>query len=162
VRYIDRTRAWYNTLGYQPYRWPSYDDVPFATLKRSLADSKVALITTAAPVRDDVGDQGPGAAYNGSAKFFDVYSGSTADPFDVRISHLGYDRNHTTAEDTGTWFPIERLNDAVTAGRIAGLTERFHGAPTVRRQRSTTDDHAPEIARRCLEEGADVAILVPN
>jgi hypothetical protein len=113
-------------------------------------------------VREGIGDQGPGAAYNGAAKFFEVYSGPTADPFDVRISHLGYDRHHTTAADPRTWFPIEALRDAVARGRIGALTERFHGVPTVRRQRSTVEDHAPQIAERCRADGADVALLVPN
>lgn len=161
IRYIDRTRRWYELLGYEPYRWPRYDDVPFTALRRPLAQSRLALITTAAPRKADVGDQGPGAAYNGAAKFFEVYTSPVEEPLDVRISHIGYDRTHTTAEDPNTWLPLARLGEAVAAGRLGGLTPRFYGAPTVRRQRTTTDEHAPQIAELVRQDGADVALLVP-
>ena len=85
IRYIDRTRRWYELLGYEPYRWPHYDEVPFTPLTKPLAGSRLALVTTAAPVRPDAGDQGPGAAYNGAAKFFDVY---TSKPPIIGVSGL--------------------------------------------------------------------------
>ena len=162
IRYIDRTRRWYLKLGYEPYRWPHVDDVPFTPLTKPLAECSVALLTTAAPLQPEAGDQGPGAAYNTTAKFLDVYTAPVDDPPDVRISHIGYDRHHTTAEDPGTWFPLPRLHEAVASGRIGALTERFYGAPTVRRQRSTTEVHAPEIVELCHEDHADVALLVPT
>lgn len=166
VRYIDRTRAWYSALGYDPYRWPCFTDVPFEPLSKPLAESRVALITTAAPFRPELGDQGPGAAYNGAAKFFDVFTRpiepTCDDDHDLRISHIGYDRNHSKADDRNTWLPVQRLREAVEAGRIGGLTERIYAAPTVRRQRSTTEEHAPQIAQLVKEDGADVALLVPT
>jgi hypothetical protein len=122
----------------------------------------VALITTAAPYQPGVGDQGPGAKYNAAAKFYKVYSESTDAVPDVRISHVGYDRTHTAAEDPRTWFPLVRLQEAVKAGRIGALTPRFHGAPTNRSQRVTMETDAPELLRRCQEDGADVAVLVPT
>ncbi len=161
IRYIDRTRAWYQALGYAPYRWPHFDDVPFTALRKPLAESRLALVTTAAPLQPTAGDQGPGAAYNGDAKFFEVYTSPTDEPADVRISHIGYDRHHTTAEDPNTWFPLPRLHEAVAAGRIGSLTARFYGAPTVRRQRTTIEEHAPQIRALCESDGADVALLVP-
>ena len=53
IRYIDRTRRWYDLLGYEPYRWPHHDDVPFTPLTKPLSASRLALVTTAAPVRPD-------------------------------------------------------------------------------------------------------------
>lgn len=165
VRYIDRTRAWYATLGYDPYRWPCNTDVPFQPLAKPLAESRLALVTTAAPYRPELGDQGPGASYNGAAKFFEVYTRptepATDDDHDLRISHIGYDRRHTRADDRNTWLPIERLQEARAAGRIGALTDRIYAVPTVRRQRSTTEEHAPQIAALLAEDHADVALLVP-
>jgi len=120
------------------------------------------LITTAAPYQAGRGDQGPGAKYNAAAKFYKVYSDSTDAVPDLRISHLGYDRKHTTAEDPNTWLPLARLHEAVKAGRLGGLTPRFHGAPTNRSQRVTMETDAPELLRRCREDGADVVLLVPS
>ena len=100
--------AYYLALGYEnPYRWAHYRDVPFTPLRKPLDESTVALVTTAAPCRPELGDQGPGAPYNGAAKFFEVYSAPAGpeEAPDVRISHVSYDRIHTTAKDPRTWFP---------------------------------------------------------
>jgi hypothetical protein len=163
IAYMQRTREYYLALGYDnPYRWAHHDDVPFAPLEKPLAEARIALITTAAPYRPDAGDQGPGAPYNGQAKFFSVYSSSTDSVPDLRISHVGYDRDHTSAEDPHTWFPLSQLRQAVQSGRIGTLTPRFHGAPTNRSQRVTREIDAPELLARCVEDGADAAILVPS
>jgi D-proline reductase (dithiol) PrdB len=163
IPYMQRTRDYYLKLGYDnPYRWAHFDAVPFTPLPLPLPQARVALITTAAPYQPGVGDQGPGARYNAAAKFYKVYSDSTDAVPDLRISHVGYDRIHTTAEDPNTWFPLTQLQQAVKAGRIGALTPRFHGAPTNRSHRATTETDAPELLGRCREDGADVAVLVPN
>lgn len=163
IPYMQRTREYYLKLGFDSaYRWAHFADVPFAPLPKALAQARLALITTAAPYQPGVGDQGPGAAYNAAAKFYKVYSDVTDSAPDLRISHVGYDRNHTRAEDPNTWFPLARLHEAVKAGRIGALTERFHGAPTNRSQRVTIETDAPELLRRCREDGADVVLLVPS
>jgi D-proline reductase (dithiol) PrdB len=162
IPYMQRTRDYYLALGFPAYRWAHFEDVPFTVLGKPLAQARVGLITTAAPYQPQAGDQGPGARYNASAKFYTVYSDSTDAVPDLRISHVGYDRRHTTAEDPNTWFPLAQLQKAVKAGRIGALTEHFHGAPTNRSQRITLETDAPELLRRCREDGADVAVLVPS
>jgi hypothetical protein len=103
VPYMQRTRDYYTAIGYTtPYRWAHYVDAPFQPLKKPLAQSRVAIVTTAAQYDPAKGDQGPGAAYNGGAKFYRVYDGDTSQQHDLRISHIGYDRKHTTATDSGT------------------------------------------------------------
>jgi D-proline reductase (dithiol) PrdB len=162
IPYMQRTRDYYLALGYGAYRWVHCDDVPFTALNTPLAKARVALITTAAPYQPELGDQGPGAPYNAAAKFYKVYSDTTDTVPDLRISHVGYDRKHTKAEDPNTWFPLARLNEAVKAGRIGALTPRFQGAPTNRSHRVTMETDAPELLRRCREDGADVVVLVPS
>ena len=163
IPYMQRTRDYYLALGFgNPYRWAHFADVPFTPLTAPLAQARVALITTAAPYQLGVGDQGPGAPYNAAAKFYKVYSDSTESVPDVRISHVGYDRRHTSAKDPNTWFPLARLQEAVKAGRIGALTPRFHGAPTNRSHRVTMETDAPELWRRCREDGAQAALLVPT
>lgn len=162
IPYMQRTREYYLALGFPAYRWAHFAEVPFTPLARPLAQVRLALITTAAPYQPHLGDQGPGAAYNAGAKFYKVYSDGTDTIPDVRISHVGYDRLHTTAQDPNTWFPLARLQEAVKAGRIGALTPRFHGAPTNRSQRVTIETDAPELLRRCREDGADAVLLVPS
>ncbi len=163
VPYIERITRYYQALGYEkPYRWASYSEVPFAPLTKPLAQSRVALITTAAPFRPDAGDQGPGAPYNAAAKFYRVYSESTEGDPDVRVSHVGIDRKHTTAEDVNTWFPLAALRRAQDAGRIGELAPRFHGAPTNRSHRVTVEQDCEDILAAVREDAADAAILVAN
>src|SRR5262245_37990117 len=158
-----RTREYYLALGYgNPYRWAHYLDAPFQPLGKPLKEATLALITTAAPYQPDKGDQGPGSAYNSAAKFYTVYSGDTAQDHDLRISHIAIDRNHTTAEDLGAYFPLKALRDAAAAGRIGSVAPRFHGLPTNRSHRVTLDVDCPEIVARCKADGVDAAILVPN
>ena len=84
IPYMQRIRDYYQALGYgAPYRWAHYAEAPFTPLKKPLAESRVGLITTAAPYQPDKGDQGPGAPYNGAAKFYRVYSGETDRDHDV-------------------------------------------------------------------------------
>src|SRR6266853_612510 len=162
IAYMQRTRDWYLALGYgNPYVWAHYTDVPFRPLKKPLARSRVALITTAAPYQPGKGDQGPGAAYNAAAKFFSVYSGDSGVDHDLRIAHVAIDRKHTSMEDSRTWFPLPALRQAAVEGRVQ-LAPRFHGAPTNRSQKRTIEVDCPEILARCVEDGADAALLVPN
>src|SRR5882757_1380972 len=163
IPYMARTREYYQAIGYEtPYRWAHYVGAPFQPLRKPLARSRVAIVTTAAPFDPARGDQGPGAKYNGGAKFYSVYDGETSKLHDVRISHIAYDRVHTSADDSGTWFPLPQLQRLAGQGRIGEVAPRFFGAPTNRSHRVTIDIDAPEILRRCRADGIDVAVLVPN
>ena len=56
VPYMQRTRDYYTAIGYTtPYRWAHYIDAPFQPLKKPLAQSRVTIITTAAPYDRRVG-----------------------------------------------------------------------------------------------------------
>jgi hypothetical protein len=163
IPYMARTREYYAAIGYTtPYRWAHYVDAPFQALRKPLAQSRITLITTAAPFDPAKGDQGPGAKYNGGAKFHTVYDGDTSKPHDLRISHIAYDRVHTSAEDSGTWFPLPQLLRLATTGRIGEVAPRFFGAPTNRSHRVTIETDAPEILARCRADRVDAAVLVPN
>lgn len=167
IRYLGRSRSYYLALGYPAYRWAYFAEVPFATLREPLAGSTVGLVTTAAPYQPDLAqpgfdNQGPGAPYHAAAKFHAVYSSSTAERPDLRISHIAYDRAHTSAADPNTYVPLARLREAAGAGRIGRIAARFHGVPTTRSQSSTREVDAPEVLRRLREDGVDAALLVPN
>ena len=162
IPYLQRTRTYYSALGYPPYDWAQNDSAPFTPLKKPIAESRLALITTAAPLRPDLADQGPGAAYNAAAKFFQVYTLPVDPPPDLRISHIGYDRKHSTAEDPNSWLPIAALNDTVKEQRLGALAERLIGVPTNRSQRITLEQDAPEALATCLQLEVDLALLVPT
>jgi hypothetical protein len=163
IPYLQRTRTYYEALGYgPPYEWAHYAQVPFHRLEKPLAACRFTIITTAAPFQPDKGDQGPGAPYNAAAKFYTVYSGDTASDHDLRIAHVAIDRKHTTAEDQAAYFPLAELRRRAGRGDIGPLAARFHGLPTNRSHRVTLEVDCPEIVARCKADAVDAAILVPN
>jgi hypothetical protein len=163
IPYIQRIRTYYAALGYgAPYEWAHYAEVPFQPLAKPLSRCRLALITTAAPFQPGKGDQGPGAPYNAAAKFYSVYSGDASGNPDLRISHVAIDRDHTTAEDRASYFPLIQLRAQAASGRIGSLAWRFHGLPTNRSRRVTLEIDCPELVARCKADGVDAAILVPN
>lgn len=163
VPYLRRIRDYYAVLGYgEAYEWAHYNDVPFTPLTKPLSECRVTIVTTAARYQHGKGDQGPGAPYNGAAKFYSVYSGDTANDPDLRISHIAIDRKHTTAEDPGTYFPLAELRRRASLGRIGSVAPHFHGAPTNRSHRRTLTIDCPELVSRCKADSADAALLVAN
>lgn len=153
VAYMERTRFYYRALGYDnDYKWACHDDVPFTTLKKPLADSRMAIITTASP---------PGGPRDGNRKLKEVWSGPTTNtPPDLHTEFLAWDKETTHTRDRESYLPILALQVLAETGRVGGLTERFHGVPTTYSQGQTNGQDAPHILRLCREDGADVAILV--
>ncbi len=151
VPYMERTRAYYAAQGFEnAYVWAHFDEVPFAPLPKPLAESRLAIITTA-------------SLYDRTfADVREVASGSTADPPQRLYGNdLEWDKSATHLDDLNAFFPLRCLEALIEAGRIGGITARFHCAPTEYSQRRTRTVDAPEILRRCREDGADAAVLVP-
>ena len=76
IRYMDRTREYYQALGFSPYRWAHFTDAPFTPLRLPLAKARVALITTAAPFQPGAGDQTHGLVTDRSAGDEDRHVGA--------------------------------------------------------------------------------------
>ena len=163
IPYLARIRDYYQALGYgAPYEWAHFVEVPFQPLKKPLAEMSVTLVTTAAPYRPEAGLLDASSAYHAAAKFYTVYALDTARDHDLRITHVAIDFKHTTAEDSGTWFPLAHLRNAAAAGRIGRIGPRFFGIPTNRSHRVTLEVDCPQIVARCKEDGVDAVLLLPN
>jgi len=147
---MQRTRNFYSAQGYEKsYEWASYDTAPFTPLKKPLAQCTIALVTTAMPIREN--QDGPKA----------VFSGSMRNPPDrLFTSDLSWDKNATNTEDLDSYFPIHHLQALEEDGRIGRLSDHFYCVPTEYSQRRTNEVDAPEILRRCREDGVDVALLM--
>ena len=162
IPYIERTKAYYGAQGYPAYSWAHFETTPFQAVQKPLAESRLVLLSTAAPYRPDLPDQGPGAPYNAAAKFYEVYTQPISPVPDLRISHIGYDRKHCEARDPRTWLPIEVLQREAVAGTVGEVAEELIGIPTNRSQRVTQEQDAPEALDHVQRLRADVALLVPT
>jgi len=163
VEYISRTRRYYQALGYgKPYNWARFDSVPFTLPTKPVSECSVGVVCTAAPYLPDKGDQGPGAPYNAAAKFFSVYRLPVHPIPDLRISHIAIDRDHTTAEDLGSYLPLAALETARKHGRIGSLATHVFGLPTNRSQTQTIEVDCQDLLKLVKEDAVDIVVLVPN
>ena len=157
ISYIDRTRDYYAAQGYdQPYRWARHAEVPFSRLAKPLAQSRLALVTTASAFRGQEATEG---VLRGGKE---VWSGdANVTPERLYTDDLAWDKEATHTDDVDSFLPLTHVRAAAEAGRIGSVATRFHGVPTDYSQRRTLERDVPEILARCREDEVDVALLVP-
>ena len=133
---------------------PVFDTTPCTRAPR-LSDARVAIVTTAALVRE--GDQGWQAGDEG---FRLLPSGAR----DVRVGHFSpnWDRSGIAA-DLNVAYPVDRLEELARAGTIGSVGSAhvtFHGV--IEGTLSTIRyDSGPAAARALRKDGVDVVVLTP-
>ncbi|MCH8884757.1 MAG: hypothetical protein IIA41_14850 [SAR324 cluster bacterium] len=170
VRYTDRTREYYAGAGFaEPYVWAHDDSSPFTRLGKPLSECRVTLITTAGFELEPEGgfseaelaELRRGGSNVGSydLEVFPVPS----DTPEERIAYVAanHDRAQSDMSDPNAYFPLTRLREFRDAGVLGSLAEHFYRLRENYSQRKTLETDAPEVARRCLAEGVDVALMVP-
>lgn len=142
------------------YRWRRIDPVPWTPLRQPLAESRLALVSSAGFT---LPDQEP---FDESIKGGDVSFRRIPADTDVRSlgeSHRSQAFDHSGIQaDPNLAFPLERARELVERGRIGSLTPfhlSFSGAITAPGR--LIKDTAPQAAEWLREAGADVALLVP-
>ncbi len=155
VSYIDKSREYYQAQGFeQAYRWAAFDDVPFSPLTAPLAESSVAVVTTSFLHHHD-------SAWGAPATGKQVYHHPVAEaPDRMFTADLSWDKQETNTDDTESFLPLDAVRSLADDGIIASLNDRFFGVPTEYSQRKTGLD-ADQIATWCVEDGVDIALLVP-
>lgn len=142
------------------YRWRTIDPVPWTPLRKPLAGSRLALVSSA------------GFVLPGQERFQANLAGGDGSyreiPADANVStlmdaHKSKSFDHSGMDgDPNLAFPLDRARELVERGRIGSLNHRhlsFMGSITAPGR--LVRDHAPEAARRLVEDGVDVALLVP-
>ena len=159
VRYIEKTRAYYQSIGYEkPYEWAHFEQAPFTPLTKPLPECRVALVSTS-----DIAIK----SADGSDPHEQFLVGSVYSiPSDTPVSDLyspqeHYDVNATHLDDVDSFFPITRLHEFAAAGRVRDVAPRAHGVYTAYSQRRTCEVDAPEVLARCRQEEVDAVVLVP-
>ena len=151
VRYIERSRNYYAASGYDtPYEWAQFDDIPFAPLSKSLGTSTVTIVTTSMPAPMTARNQRQlhiGDLHQPPAKLFS--------------DGLAWDKDATHTDDLNSYFPAKELSKRQPAGEIGELSQYFYCVPTRYSHRRTLQQDAPAILASCLDDGVDIALLVP-
>jgi D-proline reductase (dithiol) PrdB len=142
------------------HRFVEADGIPWAPLRKPLAESVVALVTTSGvhlksqspfDMDDPNGDPGYRAVPVAAPRA------------DLVITHRYYD--HSSADrDLNVVLPLDRLRELLAEGRIGGIGPFVYGfmghidGPHLTTLVRTT---APEVAARLRDEGVDAVVLTP-
>lgn len=142
------------------YRWRRIDPVPWTPLRQPLSQCRLALVSSAGFVM-------PGqlpfdsATRGGDVSFRDIPSAVAVR--DLVDTHRSQSFDHTGLQrDPNLAFPIDRVRELAQRGRIGSINHRhlsFMGSITAPGR--LVRDTAPEMARRLVADGVDVALLVP-
>jgi D-proline reductase (dithiol) PrdB len=142
------------------YPWRRIDPVPWSRPRKPLADSRLALVSSAGFV---LPSQEP---FDHGMRGGDFSWREIPADTDVRTlveTHRSGAFDHSgLAHDPNVAFPIDRVRELADAGRIGSVNRRhlsFMGSITApgRLIRQT----APEAAQLLVDDGVDIALLVP-
>jgi D-proline reductase (dithiol) PrdB len=142
------------------YPWRRIEPVPWVPLKKPLKDSRAAVVCSAGlvqPGQEPFDDSMRG----GDCSFREIPADTDLSALiDTHRSDL-YDHSGLR-QDPNLVFPLVRLQELVRGGRIGSLNHRhlsFMGSLTaLGRLRKKT---APAAVRKLVEDGVDIALLVP-
>lgn len=150
--------AKYLTASYTPQ---TSEDIPWSPIKKSLAESKIALVTTAGVhhtyqepfnMNDPIGDP----------TYRKIDAQTIED--DYLITHDYYD--HRDADkDLNIVFPVARLKEMATEG-IVGSVARHHFSFMGHIKDSHLDNlletYAPQVAKCLVQDQIDGVLLTPG
>jgi D-proline reductase (dithiol) PrdB len=142
------------------YPWRRINPVPWTPLSKPLARCKMALVSSAGFVMPD---QPPfdETVKGGDPSFREIPS--NADVNLLRESHRSESFDHSGMRaDPNLAFPIDRARELATRGRIAAVNRRHLSCMgSITAPGRLVAQTAPAAAQWLVEDGVDVALLVP-
>lgn len=142
------------------YRWRRIDPVPWTPLHKPLARCKLALVSSAGFVMPD---QPPFDEHfkGGDPSFREIPS--DADVRKLRESHRSEAFDHSGMRaDPNLAFPIDRARELAARGRIGAVNRRHLSCMgSITAPGRLIAQTAPAAAQWLVEDGVDVALLVP-
>lgn len=142
------------------YRWRRIDPVPFAPLRRPLAEAKVAIVSSAGLVPPD---QPP---FDNDVRGGDWSHREIASSIDVSTlvdAHRSRSYDHAGVHaDPNLAFPLDRLHELAADGVIGAVNHRhfsFMGSITAPGRLMSRS--APVVADALAADHVDAVLLVP-
>ncbi len=139
-----------------------HDDAPWTPMRKPLGESRVGLVTSAGlHLRDDkpfITELHGG----GDSSYRVIPRGTSA--ADIIQSHVSIGFDHTSIyRDINVTFPIDRLEELREQGVIGSLADNYYSfMGALRDSTPVASETGPEVARRMLGEGVEVALLTPT
>lgn len=133
------------------------DTAPFRRPAKPLAACRLAIVTTAGVhVRGD-------RLFTPGDQTYRVIAADTP-TVDIIQSHtsIGFDRV-AIMRDINVSFPIDRLRELVARGELGGLGPNHYSFMGAQREVARIESQTgPEVARRLVDEGVDLALITPT
>jgi D-proline reductase (dithiol) PrdB len=142
------------------YRWRRIDPVPWAPLKKSVAQSRLVLVSSAGIVTSE---QKPfdNSIRGGDPSIREI-------PSDVDVStlietHRSDAFDHTgIRQDPNLAFPADRLGELSAAGIIGSLNHRYLSIMgSVTAPGRLIKRTIPQVVPKLVEDRVDIALLIP-
>jgi D-proline reductase (dithiol) PrdB len=142
------------------YRWRRIDPVPWAPLKKSVAQSRLVLVSSAGIVTSE---QKPfdNSIRGGDPSIREI-------PSDVDVStlietHRSDAFDHTgIRQDPNLAFPADRLGELSAAGIIGSLNHRYLSIMgSVTAPGRLIKRTIPQVVPKLVEDRIDIALLIP-
>jgi D-proline reductase (dithiol) PrdB len=152
VAYIPRTRELYSD--FKPYQWVVNETVPWTPLRKPIAQSKIALMSSG------------GIMYRGQPRFHREDASYRRIPKqarreDLNIWHFGYP-TADAEKDPNCVFPLERMRELEAEHVIGELSDpAFSFMGGVYSARKIRDELAPKIVDELKRAHIDAFYLVP-
>lgn len=142
------------------YRYRQFDWRPGAVLQKSLSQSRITVVTSAAFFRPDQPPFDP-SIRGGDYSFREMPLG--ADLVTLRIGHKSDAFDHSGIEsDKNLALPLDRLRELKAEAHIGDVAPRHYSVMgSISAPARLVTITAPEIARRLSEDGTDGVLLTP-
>ena len=142
------------------YQWRRIDPVPWSPMRKRLAESNVAVISTAGLVA--LG-QPPfdNARRGGDPTFREIRDNTDVSKLIDTHRSESFD-HHGIQVDPNLGLPLDRLHE-LRNEKVIGTANRRHFSfmGSITAPGRLIAESAPEVARKLVEDGVDVALLVP-
>jgi D-proline reductase (dithiol) PrdB len=143
---------------------PAWSEIPWAPVTRPLAESRVALVSTAgismrsdAPFDMELERRRP---TRGDPSWRRLRADATA--ADVEVNHLHIDTGYIE-RDLNVALPVDRLRELAVAGEVGSVAPSHYSIMGYQGSDPSTlvEESAPAIAEAMRSEEVDLALLAP-
>ena len=142
------------------YPWRRINPVPWTALKKPLKDCRLALVSSAGSIKpgQEPFDE---SIRGGDYSFREIPSDTDVSTLmDTHRSDL-YDHSGLR-QDPNLAFPLDRFRERVKSGRIGSLNQRHLSLMgSITAPGRLVKKTAPVAVRKLVEDGVDIALLVP-
>ncbi len=158
VKWVEGLNEYYQSQGFPPYKWSTFEDSPWTPCGKSLPEVTIGLVSSAGITLDD---QAPfqGWAIDG----LEIRLIPTDVPQTRLVIYHNYYDHRPARKDINCIFPYERLRELAAGGEIGGLAPRAVclGMGRLYKRSALVAETVPRIREALQAQKVDAVLLVP-